>query len=102
MEGEDELERTGFVNGLVTRISSWKETESIVIGLYGEWGTGKTSVLNLMKTKFEEDKNNVIISFNPWYFKDEEQLILQFFNNFIAGIEENFSGQKKDKVRIIV
>lgn len=94
MEGEDELERTGFVNGLVTRISSWKETESIVIGLYGEWGTGKTSVLNLMKTKFEEDKNNVIISFNPWYFKDEEQLILQFFNKFIAGIEENFSGQK--------
>ncbi|MBU5219471.1 KAP family NTPase [Bacillus albus] len=91
---EDQLQRGGFVNRLVESVNSWKEEESIVIGLYGEWGTGKTSVLNLMKEKFNSEKNTILVSFNPWYFKDEEQLILQFFNKLIIGIEENFSGEK--------
>ncbi|WP_074555628.1 KAP family P-loop NTPase fold protein [Bacillus cereus] len=91
---EDRLERSDFVNRVVTSINSWKEKDSIIIGLYGEWGTGKTSVLNLMKKNLELEKNTVIVSFNPWYFKDEEQLILQFFNNLIVEIEKNFSGEK--------
>ncbi|PEQ29770.1 KAP family P-loop NTPase fold protein [Bacillus thuringiensis] len=91
---EDELERTKFVKRLVKSVNSWQEEESIVIGLYGAWGTGKTSIFNLMKKKLELEKETVIVSFNPWYFKDEEQLILQFFNKLIAEIEKNFSGEK--------
>ncbi|QWG70408.1 NTPase KAP (plasmid) [Bacillus mycoides] len=91
---EDQLNRSYFVNRLVESVNSWKEKDSIVIGLYSEWGTGKTSVLNLMKEKFELEKNTVLVSFNPWYFKDEEQLILQFFNKLIIEIERNFLGEK--------
>lgn len=91
---EDKLERSSFVNRVVTSVNSWKEKDSIVIGLYGEWGTGKTSALNLMKEELESRTDNIIVTFNPWYFKDEEQLILQFFNNLIGEIEKNFSGEK--------
>ncbi|PFI43002.1 KAP family P-loop NTPase fold protein [Bacillus nitratireducens] len=91
---DDMLNRTEFAKRLVASVNSWKEEESIVIGLYGEWGTGKTSVLNLMQEGFNKKQNTIIVPFNPWYFKDEEQLILQFFNKLVTEIEKNFSGEK--------
>ncbi|WP_182812764.1 P-loop NTPase fold protein [Bacillus sp. ME78] len=91
---DDKLNRTEFVKRLVTSVNYWKKEESIVIGLYGEWGTGKTSVLNLMQEEFNKQHDTIIVPFNPWYFKDEEQLILQFFNKLVTEIENNFSGEK--------
>lgn len=76
---DDKLNRTEFAKRLVASVNSWKEEESIVIGLYGEWGTGKTSVLNLMQEGLNKKQNTIIVPFNPWYFKDEEQLILLIF-----------------------
>ncbi|MDM5264831.1 KAP family P-loop NTPase fold protein [Bacillus wiedmannii] len=91
---EDKLERSNFANRLTNIINTRKQKESIVIGLYGRWGTGKTSVLNLMKQRIQKENDVITISFNPWYFENEEQLILQFFNRLIIEIEENFSGEK--------
>ncbi|KLA22230.1 P-loop NTPase fold protein [Bacillus cereus] len=95
---DDKLDRTEFAIRLVTSINSWKKEESIVIGLYGEWGTGKTSVLNLMQEEFNKKQNMIIVPFNPWYFKDEEQLILQFFNKLVTEIEKNFFGKKSELI----
>ncbi|MGE1059897.1 KAP family P-loop NTPase fold protein, partial [Bacillus sp. GMa5/1] len=91
---EDKLERSHFADRLTDIINTRKEEQSIVIGLYGRWGTGKTSVLNLMKQRIKREKDVITISFNPWYFENEEQLILQFFNKLIIEIEESFSGEK--------
>ncbi|MDA2180097.1 P-loop NTPase fold protein [Bacillus cereus] len=91
---EDKLERSHFTDRLTNIINTRMEKESIVIGLYGKWGTGKTSVLNLMKQRIKKENDVITISFNPWYFENEEQLVLQFFNTLIIGVEENFSGEK--------
>ncbi|WP_460228615.1 KAP family P-loop NTPase fold protein [Bacillus cereus] len=91
---EDKLGRSNFADRLTDIINTKIGKESIVIGLYGRWGTGKTSVLNLMKQRIKEEKNVITISFNPWYFENEEQLILQFFNKLVIEIDENFSGEK--------
>ena len=45
---EDRLERAGFAQQLANRIAAWQGHESLVIGLYGDWGTGKSSVKNLV------------------------------------------------------
>lgn len=91
---DDQLNRSEFAIRLVESIDSWKKEESIVIGLYSEWGSGKTSVLNLMQEQFNTKQDMIIVPFNPWYFKDEEQLILQFFNKLVTEIDKNFSGEK--------
>ncbi|WP_170935240.1 KAP family P-loop NTPase fold protein [Bacillus mycoides] len=93
-ETEDKLERSNFAARLTDIINTRMEKESIVIGLYGKWGTGKTSVLNLMQQRIKKEKDVITISFNPWYFENEEQLVLQFFNKLVIEIEENFSGEK--------
>lgn len=92
--GADKLNRSEFAIRLAKSVNSWKEEESIVIGIYGEWGSGKTSVLNLMQEEFNMKQDTILVPFNPWYFKDEEQLILQFFNKLITEVEKNFFGEK--------
>ena len=45
---DDKLNRAPFAYKLADTIRDWKREESIVIGLYGPWGCGKTSVLILL------------------------------------------------------
>lgn len=83
---EDILGRASFAQSLANAILSYKEKDSIVIGLFGAWGSGKTSISNMAlehidlvsKNKTDGEKP-IVIRFNPWNFSDQNQLITQFF-----------------------
>jgi len=79
---EDKLNRAPFAHKLADTIRDWKLEESIVIGLYGAWGCGKTSVLNFAVERLTEttkdwtlEKKPIIIWFNPWSFSEQEKLL---------------------------
>jgi len=83
---EDILGRKSFAQSLGDAILSYKEKESIVIGLFGEWGSGKTSIINMaiehvnsVLEKEADHKKPIIVNFNPWNYSDQNQLISQFF-----------------------
>ena len=48
---EDFLGRYPFAEKLSKALYDWKEEESLVISLTGKWGSGKSSVFNLIKSK---------------------------------------------------
>ena len=52
---------------------------SFTIGVYGAWGEGKTSVLNLLKERFDNLENVYQCSFNPWMLSDQESILQEFF-----------------------
>jgi predicted KAP-like P-loop ATPase len=87
---EDLLGRASFSRSLGNTILKYKEKDSVVIGLFGEWGSGKTSIINLTLEKIEkissakQDTRPVIVKFNPWNFSDQHQLISQFFKQLSA------------------
>ena len=83
---EDILGRYPFAKALGNAILSYKDKNSIVIGLFGAWGSGKTSIVNMTiehidtVSKSENCKHKpIIIRFNPWNYSDQEQLVGQFF-----------------------
>jgi len=83
----DKLGRTTFAKRVAKSIFSYKENDSIVIGICGEWGSGKTSALNLIEQEIrvmDQDRTrrqrNLIVRFNPWNFSNQDQLLEQFFN----------------------
>ena len=76
---EDIFGREVFVNNLANDIHNWSGKGSLVLALYGPWGTGKSSVLNLLKQHIESKNAGEIIAFDPWYFNSTEQLIQTFF-----------------------
>lgn len=53
---------------------------SFTVGVYGEWGTGKTSMLRMMENDFSADADVQTIWFNPWQFSHDDNIIGAFFH----------------------
>lgn len=85
---EDKLNRVDFAKSLAKTISRYSFPSSFTIGLYGEWGSGKTSLVNMVLEAVEDiDENTIIIRFNPWLCSDPKQLITQFFKQMATAIK---------------
>ena len=81
---EDELNRAEFAKNLGCLINNYKNEESLVLSLMGEWGSGKTSLINLTLNELYE---NIIIKFDPWLFSEQKNLVLNFFNELTYGLK---------------
>jgi len=91
---DDKLSRGGFAEDLAKAIINRDTPDGFVIGMYGEWGSGKTSVVNMVVEqlellKAEKCQNYVIMRFNPWLCADQKQLVSQFFKQLSATIKNN-------------
>ena len=94
-ENQDYFQRFGVSKRIAALINNAKFSSSLVIGIYGKWGEGKSSVLNFISS--EIDSNAMKISFNPWYFQDDKQLIKSFFESIAGALGKKLS-TKKDAV----
>ncbi|KKH15830.1 KAP family P-loop NTPase fold protein [Methanosarcina mazei] len=91
---EDELNRQNFAMSIGEAILKSQTKDSLVIGLLGKWGSGKTSLVNMIvehivniSTSFEFEEQPIVIYFNPWNFSGQNQLISQFFNKLSSTLE---------------
>lgn len=94
---DDILGRASFAQALGEAILSYKEKDSIVIGLFGAWGSGKTSIINMALEHIElisKDKNDdekpIVVRFNPWNYSDQNQLITQFFRELSTVLSGHY------------
>lgn len=87
---EDVLGRAGFAQSLGREIINWKDEDSIVIGLYGSWGSGKSSIINIALEEITKitpkKKKPIIVYFNPWNYSDQEKLVFTFLRELARSI----------------
>lgn len=83
---QDKFKRWSFSQRVAQTIASRSDPSSIVIGIYGPWGDGKTTVLNFIERKFKESDEIICVKFNPWRFTDEVSLIKGFFQALAEAI----------------
>lgn len=76
----------------------------ITIGLYGDWGSGKSSVLKILEKELEEDKDSIVIYFDGWTFESFDDAKLALIQGIVDELEksEKFKEKVKDKVEDIV
>lgn len=84
---EDNFSRWKFSERVAQVISRRNDPSSIVIGLYGKWGDGKTSVLNFIESSLASDESVICIKFNPWRFGTEDQLLMAFFQLIAEALD---------------
>lgn len=96
---DDVFGRKRIVDAVVQTIINKSQSKHtcFTIGIYGKWGDGKTSTLNLISEQLNQQENIIISCFNPWLFKDQESLLLDFFNSIDGkNISQDFvKGLKK-------
>lgn len=85
---EDRLNRSGFAEAIAKTIASWRNRPSLVIGLFGEWGSGKSSIKNMIVESLAENPDNpvTIVEFSPWQFSGQEMVTQAFFSELGKAI----------------
>ncbi len=95
---DDFLGRAGFAGHIGDAILKWKSKDALCLGLYGEWGSGKTSIINMCvehikeKTKdLKSEERPIIFRFNPWIISGQEAIVKSFLGHLrtILGKPDN-------------
>src|SRR5947207_943144 len=76
---EDYLNRWPFAQEIYGVATTGPADWSVRIGIYGEWGTGKTSVLEFIAAMAERDEHT-LIRFNPWQYATKDVLWREFIS----------------------
>lgn len=102
-EEQDLLGRSSFSKQLGKAIYEYNGKDGLVIGLFGKWGTGKTSVINMTINEISKLENNhesqpLIMKFSPWNYSDKDNLISLFFQSIKNKIEIQGNEDLKNKV----
>ena len=97
IESQDRFKRWPFAKRIAETIVSRKDPSSIVVGIYGAWGEGKTSVLNLIDQEMKSHESVICVRFNPWLFRDETTLLLSYFSTLADALGRSIS-TKKEKI----
>ncbi len=87
---EDRLDREPFIRRLASALinNTTQKATGVVVGLTGPWGSGKSSLLNLLREHLEEKHPDaVIVSFDPWLVSGRNDLISEFINELLATIK---------------
>lgn len=90
---DDELGLEPFIERLVKPVLEWPTDSSLVIGLYGEWGHGKTTALYFLEEWLRQHEGvgkyrAVVIQFQPWLYSSPEALYRSFFATLTSKIRK--------------
>ena len=83
---EDRLNRAAFADRIATILAAQPEGSGVVVGVYGPWGDGKTTVLNLLRATLADDDAIVVRDFNPWRITDPDSMFRGFFSTLAEAV----------------
>ena len=110
---EDLLGRSSFANKIARAITSYNKEECLTIGIYGNWGDGKSSLANMILSEidkiasiniYNEEKPayTCIIRFNPWLYSNKEDLISLMFAEISNSFKISDISQTVEKTANII
>lgn len=92
-DSQDLFQRSRFVEHLLrTLVKSGQKTETTgnVVSIEGAWGSGKSSVLNLLKEKLHLEEEILTVNFVPWMAGPDSNLVEFFFSILISKLQPEF------------
>lgn len=60
----------------------------ITVGLYGDWGLGKTSILRILEKQLKDDNDTVVIYFDGWSFESFDDAKMALIQGIVDALEK--------------
>ncbi|WP_081483823.1 KAP family P-loop NTPase fold protein [Paracidovorax oryzae] len=95
---QDRFGFSRFANRISAAINSTPCPDGIVLAVNAPWGSGKSSLLNLIKFNLKSmggEASPIIIDFNAWWFGDHDQLARQILSVFSVEISKESKNLRK-------
>lgn len=72
----------------------------ITVGLYGDWGSGKSSILRILEEELKKDEDTVVVYFDGWSFESFDDAKMALIQGIVEALEkeERFWAKVEDKV----
>lgn len=70
------------------------------VGVFGDWGTGKSSLLNMINEELSGDKDIKTLRFNPWKYDRKEDLWSALIHSILYHIAECHRPLENRPVRV--
>ena len=94
---EDRLGFDKYIDVLSSMIRDQDFKTPFCIGIFGEWGSGKTSFMHLLQTRISQDQAVpyvIPVWFNPRRYEKEEHLIIPLLKTIEREIKKYIEDQK--------
>lgn len=89
-DAETEVDLLGFTH-LVDAVERLVRSEHLLpatIGVFGDWGSGKTSVLKMAAKRLEQDEQTLVLWFNGWLFEGYDQAKASLMERLVNELVE--------------
>lgn len=91
------LPKAQFLHQFIEIIAKEETNKTKIIGLYGEWGIGKSSVVNYLINELKQ--NHVPILFEAWKYEKDENLVVSLIDYLADDLLENDGKLYKDLMK---
>ncbi|MGC4895471.1 KAP family P-loop NTPase fold protein [Micromonospora sp. DT31] len=81
---QDLLQRSTGAANIARGIRDVDASGGYVVGVVGPWGSGKTSIVNMVGEALRREPALPVIEFNPWMFSGTDELVQTFFRELAA------------------
>ncbi|ANP73037.1 KAP family P-loop NTPase fold protein [Cryobacterium arcticum] len=91
-DSPDRLGRADFADSAARLLNNVRVSgNSSVVALIGAWGSGKSSMLNMIRSRLDTHSTVdraawIVVDFNPWYYSDLASLQVGFFRELTAAL----------------
>lgn len=75
----------------IVRLLRERPEHPVTIGVHGDWGAGKSSVLEMIESTLDGDQKIVCLKFNGWRFQGFEDAKIALLEGIVTGLIEKRS-----------
>ncbi|GMV34635.1 MAG: hypothetical protein AMXMBFR60_24640 [Chloroflexota bacterium] len=96
---DDLLGYRRYADSLADKVINSKNKAPLTIGVFGEWGSGKTSFLKMVEKSLNE-KDIYPIWFNAWKYDQEDNILSALIQTIFEQVKINGNFLRRQSVRL--
>src|SRR5512138_3040596 len=72
----------------IVRLLRTRPDKPVTVGIHGDWGAGKSSILEMIDAALEREEGVLCLKFNGWRFQGFEDAKIALIEGIVTGLIE--------------